>query len=334
MATGSAISVIMSVYNGAPHIHASVQSILQQNFTDFELLILNDGSTDSSSEILNALTASDSRIRLIERENRGLVASLNELIAAAKSPLLARMDSDDIAMPDRLGLQFAYLKANPQIGILGSNTHDLDENGFLQRADEKYPLSPQDARLSLRDGPPVCHPSVMMRTDIIRALGGYRAAFRHAEDYDLWLRASLVTDISNLPQRLLLYRRSPQQISQKHAAEQAKAAAIAWLDHVRCGEGRASLFDHMPELPHYDALDALFGNQSSSAYVRRKVVERMRYSNEMLKGPEFSMMLQQVRAGEGFEGVGRTILRLGRKGRMLRAVVLASAAAGVLISGS
>lgn len=334
MATGSAISVIMSVYNGAPHIHASVQSILQQNFTDFELLVLNDGSTDSSSEILNALASGDSRIRLIERENRGLVASLNELIAAAKSPLLARMDSDDIAMPDRLGLQYAYLTANPQIGILGSNTHDLDENGFLQNAAEKYPLSPQDARLSLRDGPPVCHPSVMMRTNIIRALGGYRAAFRHAEDYDLWLRASLVTDISNLPQRLLLYRRSPQQISQKHAAEQAKAAAIAWLDHVGCGEGRASLFDHMPELPHYDALDALFSNQSSSAYVRRKVVERMRYSNEMLKGPEFSMMLQQVRAGEGFEGVGRTILRLGRKGRMLRAVVLASAAAGVLISGS
>lgn len=103
---------------------------------------------------------------------------------------------------------------------------------------------------------------------------------------------------------------------------------------MRCSEGKASLFDHMPHLPHYDALDALFGNENSSAYVRRKVVERMRYSNEMLKGPEFSMMLQQVRAGEGFEGVGRTILRLGRKGRMLRAVVLASAAAGVLISGS
>ena len=334
MATGSAISVIMSVYNGAPHIHASIQSILQQSFTNFELLVLNDGSTDSSSQILNGLAASDPRIRLIERENRGLVASLNELIAAAKSPLLARMDSDDIAMPDRLGLQFEYLAANPGIGIIGTNTHDLDENGFLQKAVERYPLTPQDARLSLRNGPPVCHPSVMMRTDIIRALGGYRAAFRHAEDYDLWLRASLVTDICNLPDRLLLYRRSPQQISQKHAAEQAKAAAVAWLDHVRCSEGKASLFDHMPHLPHYDALDALFGNENSSAYVRRKVVERMRYSNEMLKGPEFSMMLQQVRAGEGFEGVGRTILRLGRKGRMLRAVVLASAAAGVLISGS
>eukprot|EP01041_Mallomonas_annulata_P038775 gene38775-62336_t len=159
MATGSAISVIMSVYNGAPHIHASVQSILQQSFTNFELLVLNDGSTDSSSHILNGLAASDPRIRLIERENRGLVVSLNELIAAAKSPLLARMDSDDIAMPDRLGLQFDYLAANPGIGIIGTNTHDLDENGFLQKAVERYPLAPQDARLSLRNGPPVCHPS-------------------------------------------------------------------------------------------------------------------------------------------------------------------------------
>lgn len=324
----------MSVYNGAPHIHASVQSILQQSFANFELLILNDGSTDESSQILNDLAAGDLRIRLIERENHGLVASLNELIEAAKSPLLARMDSDDIAMPDRLARQVEYMAANPDIGIVGSNTHDLDESGFLQCATERYPLSPRDARLSLVNGPPVCHPSVMMRTDIIRALGGYRAAFRHAEDYDLWLRASLITDISNLPQRLLLYRRSPRQISQKHAAEQAKAAAIAWLDHIRCREGGASLFDHMSQLPHYDDLDALFNNDSSSAYVRRKVVERMRYSNEMLNGPEFSMMLQQVRAGEGFEGVGRTILRLGRKGRMLRAVVLASAAAGVLISGS
>jgi glycosyltransferase involved in cell wall biosynthesis len=334
MATGSAVSVIMSVYNGAPHLHASVQSILQQSFGNFELLIVNDGSTDSSSQILSDLASTDRRIRIIERDNRGLVASLNELIAVAKSPLLARMDSDDIAMPDRLALQVEYMAANPQIGILGSNTHDLNENGFLQNAVEKYPLSPHNARLNLRNGPPVCHPSVLMRTEIIRKLGGYRAAFRHAEDYDLWLRASRVTDISNLPQRLLLYRRSLQQISQKHAAEQAKAAAIAWLDHMYCSEGKISLFDHIHQLPHYDDLDALFGNDSSSAYVRRKVVERMRYSNDMLKGPEFRMMLQQVRAGEGFDGVGRTILRLGRKGRMLRAVVLASAAAGLLISNS
>jgi glycosyltransferase involved in cell wall biosynthesis len=334
MASSPALSVIMSVYNGEAHLYPCVQSILQQDFTDFEFLILNDGSTDNSGTILQGLAEKDSRIRLIERENRGLVASLNELIAAAKSPLLARMDSDDIAMPSRFSTQIAYLAEYPEIGILGSNTHDIDEIGLIIGATDDYPLDPIKARTLLKDGPPVCHPSVMMRTALVRKLGGYRPAFRHAEDYDLWLRASLHADIANLPQRLLLYRRSPQQISRKHAAEQAKAAAIAWIDHVRCCEGKNSVFEDATELPEIDALDAVFDDSSVSAFVRRKVVERMRYSNEMLKGPEFDLMMQQMREGKGFEGAGRTILRLGKKGRVLRAVALASAVTGLLLSSS
>lgn len=334
MATGPCVSVIMSVYNGAPHLYACVQSILQQHFRDFEFLIVNDGSTDGSSEILRNLAKTDDRIRLIERENRGLVASLNELVAAARAPLLARMDSDDISMPDRLSRQVAYLADHPDVGILGCNTHDLDENGVITRAREKYPLSPATARLSLEHGPPVCHPSVMMRTTLIRRLSAYRPAFRHAEDYDLWLRASLCTDICNLPERLLLYRRSATQISQKHAGEQAKAAAIAWLDHIRRCEGKDSLFDDRHTLPRFEEICNLFGDQQAAAYVRRKMVERLRYSNEMLDGPEFNMMVQQVRAGQGFDGAVRTILRLGRKGRLVRAFILASAIAGLVISTS
>jgi glycosyltransferase involved in cell wall biosynthesis len=334
MATIPALSVIMSVYNGAAHLYPCVQSILQQHFGDFEFLILNDGSTDGSAQILRELAKVDPRIRLIERENRGLVVSLNELIDAAQAPVLARMDCDDIAMPNRFSTQMVYLAAHPDVGILGSNTHDLDERGLIIGATDNYPLDPAKARSVLKDGPPVCHPSVMMRTAIIRKLGGYRPAFRHAEDYDLWLRASLHTDLANLPDRLLLYRRSPQQISQKHAGEQAKAAAIAWLDHVRCCEGKQSLFDSVGQLPEIDELDALFDDAGVAAFVRRKVVERMRYSNEMLEGPEFKLMVQQVRAGEGFDGAGRTILRLGRKGRVVRAMVLASAVTGLLLSSS
>lgn len=334
MATGPAVSVIMSVYNGAPYLYACVQSILQQHFDDFEFLIVNDGSSDASSNILQNLAAADNRIRLIERENRGLVFSLNELVGQARAPLLARMDCDDIAMPDRFSKQVAFLAAHPEIGVLGSNTHDLNEDGAIIKATEEYPLSPSAARDWLKNGPPVCHPSVMMRTAIIRELGGYRAAFRHAEDYDLWLRAALLTDICNLPDRLLLYRRSPQQISQKHAREQARAAAIAWLDYGRRCDGNDSLFNDRAVLPHLDEVDMLFGAPDASAFVRRKVVERLRYSNEMLEGPEFSMMVQQVRAGEGFDGAVRTILRLGRKGLMLRALILASAVAGLAISSS
>ena len=334
MATAPALSVIMSVYNGAAYLYPAVQSILAQDFTDFEFLIVNDGSTDASSNMLKALAASDARITLIDRENRGLVASLNEMLFAAKAPFTARMDGDDIAMPDRFSKQMTYLAAHPEIGILGSNTHDLDEKGRIIGATDNYPLTPDAAQAHLKNGPPLCHPSVMMRTALIRKLGGYRAAFRHAEDYDLWLRASRQTAIANLPDRLLLYRRSPSQVSQKFAAEQAMAAVIAWFDHERCLAGWPSLFDSATELPDFDQIDALFGDEGLGAAARKKLVERMRYSPDMLRGSDFAVMMAQARSGRGFTGAGRTILRLGRMGKVSRAVSLAAAMTGTLLSSS
>ena len=331
MATAPDLSVIMSVYNGGAYLYPCVQSILHQSFANFEFLIVDDGSSDSSADILNTLANSDSRIKLVARENRGLVVSLNELIDLARAPLLARMDADDIAMPDRFAKQIAYLASHPSVGIVGSNTHDLDEDGRIVGPSDNYPLHAADVREMLKYGPPVCHPVVMMRTDIIRKAGGYRAAFQHAEDYDLWLRASLQTDIANLPERLLLYRRSATQISQKYALEQAKAAAVAWLDHVRCSEGMPSLFDNVASLPDIEDLDRLFESAEATAFVRLKVVERMRYSMEELQGPQFALMLQQVRGGRGFNGAGRTILRLARNGLFVRAFALAAAMAGLFV---
>lgn len=334
MATGPRISVIMSVYNGAQFLYPAARSILDQHFGDFEFLILDDGSTDSSLKILQALAKTDSRIHIRARENQGLVASLNQLIDLARAPYLARMDCDDIAMPDRFSRQLAFLEANPEIGILGSNSHDIDARGNLIGATDKYPETPEAVALRLSDGPPLCHPSVMMRTHVARQLGGYRPAFRHAEDYDLWLRATRLTQIANLPDRLLLYRRSSDQVSKKHAHEQAKAAAIAWEDHIRCSEGHPTLFNDCITLPDIDDLDTLFEKPGVANNVRRKIVERLRYSPEMLDGPEFQIMMKQARSGSGFEGAGRTILRLGRKGRVLRAVSLAAVMTGLLISSS
>ena len=334
MATVPDLSVIMSVNNGAAYLYPCIQSILHQSFENFEFLIVDDGSNDNSADIVKTLANSDSRIKLVARENRGLVASLNELIDLARTPVLARMDADDIAMPDRFAKQMAYLVGHPGVGIIGSNTHDLDEDGHIIGTTENYPLHPNEVRKMLKCGVPVCHPAVMMRTDIIRKTGGYRAAFRHAEDYDLWLRASLQTDIANLPERLLLYRRSAGQISQKYALEQAKAAAVAWLDHVRCSKGLPSLFDDVTSLPAIEDLDRLFDDTEATAFVRRKVVERMRYSKELLQGPEFALMLRQVREGRGFNGSARTILRLARNGHFFRALALAAALAGLLVSSS
>ena len=334
MAKAPALSVIMSVYNGSRYLYAATQSILAQDFRDFEFLIVNDGSTDDSSLILHKLAASDQRIRLVERENRGLVASLNEMVALAKTPMLARMDCDDIAMPSRFSKQLAYMAAHPDVGIVGTNTHDLTDDGRIIIANDSYPLTPAEAEIWLKNGPALCHPSVMMRTKLIRQLGGYRAAFRHAEDYDLWLRASRSTAIANVPQRLLLYRRSVGQVSQKYAIEQAKAAAIAWFDHLHCLQGHRSVFENQDMLPSLDRLDEVFGKAGVGSAVRKRIVERLRYSPEYLAGPEFQLMIDQVKSGQGFEGAGRTILRLGRTGKLARAIALAIIITGTLLSSS
>ena len=126
-----AISVVMSVYNGARYLHPAVESILEQDFADFEFIIVDDGSTDGSGAILLEFAEKDARIRLIQRENRGLVASLNEAIALARAPLIARMDCDDIAMPDRFTRQIEYLADHPEIAIVGSHIHEIDEDGAI-----------------------------------------------------------------------------------------------------------------------------------------------------------------------------------------------------------
>lgn len=323
MASAPALSVIMSVYNGARYVYAATQSILAQDFADFEFLIVNDGSVDNSGDILRTLALSDNRIRLIERKNRGLVASLNEMVAAAKAPYLARMDSDDIAMPTRFSRQTAYMAAHPEVGILGTNTHDIDDRGRIVGPTTDYPAHPAMDPERLKHGPPVCHPSVMMRTDLIRQLGGYRPAFRHAEDYELWLRASSHCEIANLTERLMLYRRSEFQVSEVHNFEQATAAAVAWHNHVRQRDGKPDLFDGVTALPEFAEIDDFFGEVGVASAVRKMLVEQLRYSSGVLRGDAFALMIEQAGSGTGFKGAGRTIMRLARLGEFDRAFALA-----------
>jgi Glycosyl transferase family 2 len=325
MSSNPAISVIMSVYNGAQYLYAAVQSILDQDFTDFEFIIVNDGSTDNSITILNDMAARDPRIRLISRENRGLVTSLNELIAAARAPYLARMDADDVAMPRRLSMQYAYLQQNLDIGVLGTNTHELDETGRVTACFDFYPDTQAEIILTLHDRPPLCHPAVMMRTDLIRSSGGYRSAFRHAEDYDLWLRLSRITQIRNLPDRLLLYRRSLGQVSERHAIEQSLSAQVAWIAHQNVIAGKHDPFDEVTIIPPLSELDNLLDVPSCAIRVQKSLVEQSRYAPDMLHGKQFDLMLQQAAMPDGFDGAWRTILRLLLSGEAIRAVALCRA---------
>lgn len=225
-----AISVVLPVYNSLHFIHAAISSILQQTFPNFELILIDDGSTDGTEAIVREIAAQDPRIHLIQRENRGLIASLNEGITLAQSPLIARMDADDIALPNRLERQYAYLSNHPDTVAIGTYVQFMDEKNQVYRK-KKLPSGNQ-VRDSFLWGCPIMHPTVMMRTDAVRKAGGYPSQFISAEDYALWLRLLSLGEIDNLPEILLSYRIHGNSISHVHAHQQRDStlrAQALWL---------------------------------------------------------------------------------------------------------
>ena len=221
------VSVMMNCYNGEKFLTDAVESILNQSYSDFEFIIINDGSTDSSSKILNKYAAHDPRIVLIEQENKGLITALNLGLKIAKAPLIARMDADDIAHKDRFKIQKSFMDTHPEIAVVGTNITLIDENNKTIR-DSIYPRQgkPMDAFI-YEMGSPVAHPSVMMRKDIVLSIGGYREAYKHAEDYDLWLRIHKIAKLDNIETPLLFYRQHADKISFKNAYQQSLSAIIA-----------------------------------------------------------------------------------------------------------
>jgi glycosyltransferase involved in cell wall biosynthesis len=218
---GVKLSVLMPVYNGGPYLADAVESILEQTFTDFEFIIINDGSTDGSLQILQHYAQLDSRIHLISRKNRGLVSTLNEGLALAKAPLLARMDADDIAYPERFFVQKEFLDRNPGHLLLGSRVLIIDdENDPICEMGSYYKHNDIVEGLLSRQGQLIYHPSVMFRTKDVLALGGYRNKYPHVEDLDLFLRIAEKGQIGNLDTVLIKYREHFQKIGYLFALEQ------------------------------------------------------------------------------------------------------------------
>lgn len=194
----------MTVFNAAPFVGAAVESILGQSFTDFEFLIVDDASVDSSRRIVRSYT--DPRVRLLHNEvNLGIVPSANRGLAEARGEFIARMDADDISRPDRLAWQVAYLDAHPQVAVCGSAAEVIDAAGKVVGLD-RPPTSPAGIRRALFRRNPIINTSVLMRREALRTVGLYDARFLHNEDYDLWLRLGSRFDLANLPD-LLVQRR-------------------------------------------------------------------------------------------------------------------------------
>jgi glycosyltransferase involved in cell wall biosynthesis len=226
------VSVILPVYDGEPFLAEAVDSILAQSFRDFELIAIDDGSRDASGEILDRFARGDGRVTVHHQTNCGLVAALNRGLALASGEFIARMDQDDVAHFERFARQVSFLDTNPQIAVVGSAVTLIAEDGRRIR-DVDYPGTPEAIVEFLERGSPLAHPTVMMRRAAVRSVGGYRQVYRHAEDYDLWLRMAERYRLANLPDRLLRYRQHLAKGSFTYAVEQRLATCIALLA-ARC----------------------------------------------------------------------------------------------------
>lgn len=217
------ISVIMSVYNGERYIAKAVESVLNQTLSDFEFIIIDDGSTDTTSEIIASFT--DSRIvRIHNRENIGLVASLNIGIRASIGEYLVRADADDVCHPERFARQFAFMEQHQDVGVLGTWMEQVDEN--LQPLHiYKFPLSHNVIRWKMLFETAMFHPTVIMRRNVVESAGGYDENFKHIEDTELWSRLVKLTRFSNLGE--VLYKRTwhPASVCNVHYQEQFRIGA-------------------------------------------------------------------------------------------------------------
>ncbi len=206
MSQSPAVSILLPVHNGIRHLRPAVDSILAQTLRDFEFIMIDDGSTDGSADLLRQYAQTDSRIRLVSRPNKGLTVTLNEGIALAAAPLLARMDADDIALPQRLEKQLAYLQDHPDCVLVGSAVLVIDPEGLPIRQMCSEQTHEEIDHAHLNRGWPMVHPAVMMRTAAVRQIGGYRDQYDTLEDLDLFLRLAEIGKLANLPDLLLKYR--------------------------------------------------------------------------------------------------------------------------------
>jgi len=206
-----AISILMPVYNAELFLREAIESILNQSFSDFEFIIINDGSTDKSKEII--ISYNDPRIKYIENEgNIQLIATLNKGINLAKGKYIARMDADDISINERLKHQFDFMESNQDIGLCGTWFETFSNTGNIQIV--KYLCDDFDIRIKHLYQIHLSHGTSMIRTDVLRKNNlFFNKEFIHAEDYELWTKISVYSKLANIPRVLYRVRNNEQSVS-------------------------------------------------------------------------------------------------------------------------
>tara|TARA_Y100000310_G_scaffold193272_1_gene193235 strand:+ start:507 stop:1595 length:1089 start_codon:yes stop_codon:yes gene_type:complete len=261
------VTVLMSVYNGEPFLRESLESILNQSFSNFEFLIIDDASTDSSREIIDSYF--DSRIRLIENsDNIGLARSLNKGIELSSGEYIARMDADDISLPQRLEEQVDFMNRNVDVGVCGTMVQLIDSNGKVLHLgyDEKIMWKDEDMKAQLLFKPCFLHPTVMYRSEILKSNGIIYGEMngRYSQDYHLWYELSSICAFANITRIYLKYRiherqsskqkRKYQNISSSHIKniilEEFLGRNLSSEDQIK--HARISFFQHVSNMTEID----------------------------------------------------------------------------------
>lgn len=302
--------VILPVRNGERYLSSAIASLVPDAKYINKLIIVNDGSTDNTASLLSSLNWTG-KLQIIHQETLGVVASLNNALKSAETALVARMDADDVSLPGRLKTQIEYLQSAPNVAAVGSQVLMIDSDGMPTGDKSFYPLDSNDISEQLHENGRcvVAHPTVVMRKDAVLACGGYRAAFQHAEDFDLWLRLSERHRIVNLEEVFLYYRVHRDQVSSQFRARQSFSrdlALYAARERARSMKDPCDAFSGIPNFKDlmnrtgghgatiqnlaiaYDAIDAVLGKRRTSLTVAAAHVipalARMRYLGETRRG--------------------------------------------------
>lgn len=258
------ISVVMSVFNGGEFLAQAIQSILDQTFRNFEFIIIDDGSTDDSEKVIKRFD--DPRIILIQQKNTGLVASLNKGIKIAKGEFIARMDADDISLPQRFEKELIAITANHSIGVVGSFYTYIDYAGNPY-ASHVSPTLHQDLRFILLHVNPFGHGSVLIRKEALVKIGLYRDDYPAAEDYDLWRRMAHDWLLVQIPESLYWWRQNPEGVSvtRKKAQEESTCRIVQelWKEVIPAMPALIIRRHHK----YYKNLDTAYTDQIAKKYL-------------------------------------------------------------------
>lgn len=283
----------MSVFNGASYLSEAIESVLNQTFTDFEFIIVNDGSSDDSKQIIESYAKSDARIRIIEQANMGLPASLNRGIAQARASLIARMDADDISLPPRFEKQLEVMQRGGY-HLVGSGVLNIDEHGSI-RGKRLLPETHSEIARQLPLRNCISHPTAIFSKDIFVQSGQYDVAFRNCQDYDLWLRMLPHGSMHNVSEPLLKYRKHLNKITTPaNRALQTKYSVIAALNFFNRSKSFSVLSPSSTQAETAENLELLLGNCEDEFSRRCLIRHANRYLRYCVSEQEDRIFLKQL----------------------------------------